>query len=229
MLWGDEGQEKLRASSVAVFGLGGVGSYAAEALARAGVGTLHLFDFDRLAESNLNRQLFALHSTVGLPKTEAARARLLDVNPELKLTIYSDFFDEKSRVDFTSFDFVIDAIDTVSSKLVLMERCRAAHTPLICSMGTGNKLDPGRLKIARLYETSVCPLARVMRREAKARGLPNLPVLYSDEPPLPPRFQPLEDSSSPRRQTPGSVSFVPPAAGLMLAGYVVRRLLGLPK
>lgn len=233
LLIGREAMERLHRARVAVFGLGGVGGHAAEALARSGVGTLDLVDNDRVAESNLNRQLFATRRTLGWLKVDAARDRLLEIVPGLELHTYPLFYDGETAgvFDFTRFDYVVDAIDTVTGKLRLIQQAQAAGTPVISCMGAGNKLDPAGFRVADIYETSVCPLARIMRKELKRRGVPRLKVVYSTEPPREPdpalheALRPeLEESG--RRQIPGSNAFVPAAAGLILAGEVVRDLAG---
>ena len=226
MLLGDEAMERLGQAGVAVFGLGGVGGAAAEALGRAGIGRLALFDPDRVAPTNLNRQTAALHSTIGRLKAEVMRDRLLDIHPGADVTAYPLFYaaDNADGVDLSMFSYIVDAIDTVTSKLLLAERAMAVGVPLISCIGTGNKLDPSRLRVADIADTRVCPLARVMRRELKKRGIFHLKVVYSEEPPQVPLFEEPADAS--RRQTPGSVSFVPPAAGLLLASAVVRDLIG---
>ena len=229
LLLGKEAMERLERASVAVFGLGGVGSYAAEALVRSGVGRLLFIDGDRLSLTNLNRQLLALHSTLGRLKAEAALERALDINPALRGEAYPLFVTPENldQIPLAGCDYVVDAIDTVSAKIALALRCRELGVPFISSMGTGNKLDPSRLELADLADTSVCPLARVMRRELKKRGLCHLEVLYSREEPISPAGEPGEEAAPGRRALPGSVAFVPPAAGLMIAGRVVRRLAGL--
>lgn len=227
MLLGNAAMDTLRSAAVAVFGLGGVGGTTAEALGRAGIGRLALFDPDQVALSNLNRQAAALHSTLGRLKAEVMRDRLLDIHPEADVTAHPIFYDATNadEVDLTAFSYIVDAIDTVTSKLLLIQRAKEAGVPLISCMGTGNKLDPSRLRVADLADTRVCPLARVMRRELKKRGILHLQVVYSDEPPRTPLYE--EDTAeSARRRTPGSVSFVPPAAGLLLASAVVRDLTG---
>lgn len=226
MLLGDDALKRLKSSHVAVFGLGGVGSWCAEALARAGVGRLTIVDGDRVSVTNINRQLCALNSTVGRPKTEVMRERLLDINPALEVRDMFELYTAETRERFFSPapDLIVDAIDMVSAKIDLILTAKARGVPILCSLGTGNKLDASRLRFADIYKTSVCPLARVMRTELRKRGVDSLEVLYSDEPPLTPRFQP-EDSGN-RRGTPGSVSWVPPAAGLRLAGRAVEILLG---
>ena len=240
MLVGPEGLQRLQNSRVAVFGLGGVGGSVAEALARAGVCSLDLIDNDRVALSNLNRQMIALHSTVGMRKVDAAAARLRDINPEIKLQCFQCFYlpETRSQFDFSAYDYVVDCIDTVTAKLDLVMQCRAVGTPIICALGTGNKLDPTKLELADISETAVCPLARIMRKELRRRGVQHLKVLYSREEPLTPRFSPepapvAEEASqdgpeafgNQRRSVPGSSPFVPPAAGLMIASAVVRDLL----
>ncbi len=228
MVMGDEAMERLARSTVAVFGVGGVGSYIAEALARGGVGHIVLFDSDRVAQSNINRQLIALRSTVGRPKVEVMEERIRDINPLAEVEAHQVFYDRETAegISFSGWDYIADAIDTVTSKLLLIEKARVAGVPLVSSMGTGNKLDPSRLELADLSETSVCPLARVMRRELKKRGIVHLRVLYSREPPVHPQL-PLEDQADPlRRGVPGSVSFVPPVGGLMIAGEIIRKLSG---
>ncbi len=241
LLLGREAMERLARARVAVFGVGGVGSYAAEALARSGVGTLDIVDDDRVCITNLNRQLFAAASTVGRYKVEAARERLLDIAPDMTVNARRVFFTAETAdmFDFAAYDYVVDAIDTVSAKLELALRAQAAGTPIISSMGAGNKLDPAAFRVSDIYETSVCPLARVMRRELKKRGVRALKVVWSPETARTPG--PEEDSgcggcslcasageraSASRRQTPGSVAFVPSVAGLILAGEVVRDLTG---
>ena len=207
--------ECLQNKKVAVFGLGGVGSYVVEALVRNGIGELVLVDHDIIDITNLNRQLYALHSTIGMNKVDVARARCLDINPNLKITTYQQFYlpDQGMETIFEDCDFVVDAIDTVKAKLALIENCQHLGVRVISSMGTGNKLDPSRFEITDIHKTSVCPLARVMRRELKNRGIKKCPVLYSTESP-----QEVDGS------TPGSVSFVPSVAGLMIAGYVIKEL-----
>ena len=189
LVLGAEALTKLKNARVAVFGLGGVGGAAVEALARSGVGALELIDSDTVAVTNLNRQLIATHATLGMKKTEAAKARVLDINPDCRVTARDEFFlpENADAWDFTAYDYVIDAVDTVAAKLCLAERCAAAGTPIISCMGTGNKTDPTRLEIADIYKTSVCPLAKVMRRECRKRGIKRLKVLYSREEPVSPK------------------------------------------
>ena len=217
LLIGKDNRQKLNNSHVAVFGLGGVGSYVCEALARAGIGKITLIDSDSVAPSNINRQLFALHSTVGKPKTAVAKDRISDINPSIvtydKEIFYSD--ETQSEISFSEFDYVVDAIDTVTSKLLIIENANKHNVPIISCMGTGNKLDPSAFKIDDIKKTSVCPLARVMRRELKLRGIDSLKVLYSKE-------QPVKTDGG---RTPASISFVPSVAGLMIAGEVIKDLL----
>ncbi len=239
LLLGKAAMQKLAASRVIVFGIGGVGSYAAEAIARAGVGTIDLVDDDIICLTNINRQLPATHKTIGRKKAEVMRERILDINPKCGVCAHECFYnaDTADQFDFTQYDYVVDAIDTVSSKLLIIERATSAGVPVISSMGAGNKLDPTRLEVADIYETSVCPLARVMRKELKKRGVEALKVVYSKEEAI----KPVETDSlscnlhfdcpsgavskrAVRRQTPGSVSFVPPVAGFILAAEVVKGL-----
>ena len=226
LLLGGEALERLRRARVAVFGLGGVGGYTVEALARAGVGQLDLIDRDTISLSNLNRQILATHRTLGMEKTEAARQRVLEINPEAVVRVYPVFYtpDTAADFDFTQYDYIVDAIDTVTAKLALVEQAQAAGTPIICCMGTGNKLDPTRFQVADLAKTSVCPLARVMRRELGKRGIRHVKVVYSQEEALTPTGWEEEAASLGKRQIPGSVSFVPGAAGLILAGEVIKDL-----
>ena len=224
LLLGADGLAKLAAARVAVFGLGGVGSYAAEALVRAGVGHFLLVDHDVVSLSNLNRQLHATRKTVGQKKTEAMRARMLDVNPDADVEIIDAFYEPNCVEDFFSapLDYIIDAVDTVTAKLSLAVEATRRNIPIISSMGAGNKLDPTRFEVADIYETSVCPLAKTMRKELKKRGVPRLKVVYSKEPPL----SAVASDSDHGRHAPGSVSFVPSVAGLILAGEVIRALTG---
>ena len=227
ILLGAEAVEKLRKARVAVFGVGGVGGYAVEALARCGVGQLDLIDSDTVSISNINRQILATHSTVGMLKVDAAKARVLDINPECTVRIYPIFYlpDTAAQFDFTQYDYIVDAIDTVTGKLQLVERAVAVGTPIICSMGTGNKLDPSAFMVSDISKTSMCPLARIMRKELKKRGISHLKVVYSQEEALTPDVDPEELARTGKRQIPGSVAFVPGAAGLILAGEVVKDLI----
>ena len=231
LLLGKEAMDKLASSRVAVFGVGGVGGFAAEALARSGIGALDLVDNDTVSLSNLNRQIIALHSTVGRKKTDAAAERILDINPAVKLKTWSLFYgpDTASLFDFREYDYVVDAIDTVTGKIALVMQAREAGVPIICSMGAGNKLDPAAFEVADIYATSVDPLARVMRTELKKRGIKKLKVVYSREKPIPAAVdaEPGEDPAAGRRTVPGSIAFVPSAAGLILAGEVIKDLTGI--
>ncbi len=225
MLLGDAAMDRLKAARVAVFGIGGVGGHAVEALARSGVGALDLVDSDRVALSNLNRQIIATRDTLGMLKVEAAKARVLSINPDCAVETWPVFFlpETADRFDFTQYDYVIDAIDTVAGKLRLIEAAKAAGVPVISSMGAGNKLDPTAFRVADISETSVCPLARIMRRELKKRGIDHVKVVFSTEPALVPA--PTEEPTA-RRSTPGSTAFVPAVAGLILAGEVIKDLIG---
>ncbi len=221
LVLGGQAITKLNGCRVAVFGLGGVGGYVVEALARIGVGTLDLIDGDRFAESNINRQILALHSNIGRLKSEVAAERVKSVNPNICANERHIFFDNSTQneFDFFLYDYVVDAIDSVPSKVLIAQKCQAAGTPLISCMGTGNKLNPMGFKVADISKTSVCPLARVMRRELKKAGVEKLKVVYSEE--LPVKIETAEGGSP----VPGSVSFVPPAAGLLIAAEVVKDLL----
>ena len=224
MLLGDQALDRLGQARVAVFGIGGVGGHAVEALARSGVGALDLIDSDRVVLSNLNRQLVATRDTLGMLKVEAAKARVLSINPECEVRTWPIFYlpETADRFDFTEYDYVVDAIDTVAGKLQLIQAAKAAGTPVISSMGAGNKLDPTAFRVADISETSVCPLARVMRRELKKRGIEHVKVVYSTEPALSPA--PAEEPTG-RRATPGSVAFVPSVAGLIIAGEVIKDII----
>lgn len=241
LLFGQEGMEKLYHARVAVFGIGGVGGYTVEALARSGVGTLDLIDDDRICLTNLNRQIFATRKTVGQFKVDVARQRILEINPKAVVNTYKTFYAPQTaeQFDFSQYDYVVDAIDTVTGKLELVEQACKAGVPIISSMGAGNKVDPTAFQVADIYETSVCPLARVMRRELKKRGIQKLKVVYSKEPAM----TPIDDMSiscrsncicppgtartcTQRRQVPGSNAFVPPVVGLIIAGEVVKDLCG---
>lgn len=223
LLLGADGMEKLKRVRVAVFGIGGVGGYAVEALARAGIGALDLIDNDVISLTNINRQIIALHSTVGLPKTDVMAARVRDINPECEVRTYQMFYgpDTAEQFDFAQYDYIIDAIDTVTGKLALAVNAQKANTPIISSMGTGNKLDPTAFTVTDIYKTSFCPLARIMRKELRKRGIERLKVVYSQEEALTPEGV-TEELPQGRRSIPGSVSFVPSAAGLILAGEVIK-------
>ena len=231
LLIGDDGIERLQKARVAVFGLGGVGSYVAEALARSGVGTLDIIDDDVIALSNLNRLLYATHDNIGQPKTEVVKARIASICPETIVFAHRCFYlpETADRFDFSKYDYVADAIDTVSGKLQLVIQANAANVPVISCMGAGNKLDPTALEVADISKTSVCPLARVMRRELRKRGIDHLKVVYSTEPPIEPNGEPEETLLHAKRQTPGSCAFVPSVAGLMMAGEIVRDLCGISR
>lgn len=228
LLLGPEAMKRLAGCRVAVFGIGGVGGYAVEALARSGIGALDLIDDDRVSLSNLNRQLHALHSTLGQYKVDAAEQRIRDINPDCRVTTYKTFFlpETQDQFDFTQYDYIVDAIDTMKGKLALVEKAEAAGTPIICAMGAGNKLDPTAFRVADIYQTTVCPLARIMRTECRKRGIRKLKVVYSKELPVRPTGEIPEDDrkGSTRRDIPGSVAFVPAAAGLIIAGEVIKDL-----
>lgn len=222
MLIGEESLSSIRSKNIIIFGIGGVGSFCAEAIARCGVGRITLVDNDRISVSNINRQLIALHSTVGRFKTEVMKERILDINPDCNVTCENTFYTAAKEIDISCYDYVIDAIDTVTSKLTLIAEAYHLNIPIISSMGTGNKLDASRFKITDINKTTVCPLARIMRRELKARNINKLKVLYSDEVPQTPKFTVSDDT---RRSVPASISFVPSVAGLLIAGEVIRDLL----
>ena len=228
LLLGADAMKRLSASRVAVFGVGGVGGYAAEALARSGIGTLDLIDNDTVSVTNLNRQIIALHSTVGQYKTEVAAARIRDICPDIAVNVHNCFYlpETADQFDFSQYDFVIDAIDTVKGKIGIVMQAKEAGVPVISSMGAGNKLDPTAFRVADLYQTKVCPLARVMRYELKKRGVRSLKVVYSEEVPIQPA---ASDEVTQKRNVPGSVAFVPSVAGLIIAGEVIKELAGLTK
>ena len=225
-LLGVEGMRRLESAHVAVFGIGGVGGHAAEALVRSGIGEITIVDSDEIAESNINRQLIATTKTIGRKKVDVMEEHLLEINPEVKVHKHCCFFlpETKDNFDFSKYDYVLDAVDTVTAKLALVEACRESCVAIISSMGAGNKLDPTAFEVTDIYKTSVCPLAKVMRKELKARGIKKLKVVYSKEIPL----EPIEDETfvsdevRSRRATPGSIAFVPSVAGLILAGEVVK-------
>lgn len=221
LLLGSDAMEKLKNAHVCVFGVGGVGGYVCEALARSGVGALTLVDNDTVSVSNINRQIFALTSTVGMMKTAAAKKRLTDINPDIKIIEYNMFYlpETADAIDLTRFDYIVDAIDTVTAKIYLAQKCDELNVPLIASMGTGNKLDPTQFEVTDIYKTSVCPLARVMRTELKKRGVKKLKVVYSKEQPQ----NKVADSQN-GRHSPGSCAFVPSVAGLILASEVIKDL-----
>ena len=234
-LLGRDNIEKLSNARVALFGLGGVGGYVAEALARSGIGHFVLIDDDSVALSNLNRQIIALESTLGRDKVEVMKERILSINPDAVVDAKKCFFlpENASEFDFKSYSYVVDAVDTVTAKLSIIEEAKKAGVPVISSMGTGNKLDPTRLEVADIYETSICPLARVMRRECKKRGIESLKVVYSKEEPIRASYgspsndeqKELSEHDKKRRSIPGSTAFVPPAAGLIIASEVVKDII----
>ena len=229
LLLGSAGMEKLKKARVAVFGLGGVGGYVVEALARSGVGALDLIDHDTISITNLNRQILATRETIGRDKAEVAKERVLSIDPKIRVNAIKKFYgpDTTGEFDFTQYDYVVDAIDTVTGKLALVTAAQAAGTPILSCMGTGNKLDPTRFQIADISKTSVCPLARIMRKECAKRGIKHLKVLFSTEDPIPSDPSTLTDEELPegRRALPGSVAFVPSAAGLIIAGEVIKDLI----
>ena len=226
MLLGTEAVEKLQRARVAVFGIGGVGGYTVEALVRSGIGAIDLIDHDTVSVSNINRQILATHSTVGLPKVEAAKRRILDINPACVVRTHPVFYTPETAdgFDFREYDYVVDAIDTVTGKLQLVQAAMAAETPIICCMGTGNKLDASAFEVSDISKTTMCPLARIMRKELGKRGIKHLKVVYSKEEALTPTGWEEEAAALGKRQIPGSVAFVPGAAGLILAGEVIRDL-----
>lgn len=226
MLLGEKAMERLQKAHVAVFGLGGVGGYVVEALARGGIGQLTLVDNDTISVSNLNRQILATHSTVGMTKTEAAKRRVLDINPDCVVRTYNVFYTPETAdaFDFREYDYIVDAIDTVTGKLQLVERANEAGTPIISCMGTGNKLDASAFQVADISKTSMCPLARVMRKELGKRGIKHLKAVYSQEKVITPKGWEEEATALGKRQVPGSVSFVPGTAGLILAGEVIKNI-----
>ena len=231
LLLGKAAMERLKNARVAVFGLGGVGGYTVEALARSGIGALDLFDHDTVSLTNLNRQLLATHATLGMYKADAAAARVGQIDPAIRVTAHKVFFspDTAGQFDFRQFDYIVDAIDTVTGKLALIRQAKAAGTPIISSMGTGNKLDPTRFQVADISQTSVCPLARIMRKECRKLGITQVKVLFSTEEPLAPIADPDDPSAEEipegRRALPGSVAFVPSVAGLIIAGEVIKDLI----
>jgi len=226
MLLGENAVDRLRQARVAVFGIGGVGGYTVEALARAGIGQIDVIDNDTVSVSNINRQILATHSTVGIPKVEAARKRILDINPACIVRTHQVFYTPETAAgfDFTNYDYIVDAIDTVTGKLALVQQAYAAGTPIISCMGTGNKLDASAFQVADISKTSMCPLARIMRKELGKRGIKHLKVVYSQEEALPPTGWEEEAAALGKRQIPGSVAFVPGTAGLILAGEVIKDL-----
>lgn len=236
LLIGEHGLQKLKNSKVIIFGVGGVGSFCIEALARAGIGHIHVVDDDTVSITNINRQLIATTKTIGQDKVEIIKNRIKDINPETEVFTTKLFYTEEtaSKIDFSGYDYIVDAIDTISAKILLVERANAAGVPIICSMGTGNKLDPSKFEVADIYKTSVCPIAKAMRYQLKRKGIKKLKVVYSKEQPI--KVEPIEKdpnakSSSEFRDTnakkivPGSISFVPPVSGFILASQVVNDIL----
>ena len=223
MVIGEKALEKLSSSRIAIFGIGGVGGYTLEALARSGVGEFDLIDNDTVNITNINRQIIALHNTVGQYKVDVARERILSINPAAKVNVYKLFFlpENSAELDFTKYSYVVDCVDTVTAKLEIIERAKNANVPVISCMGTGNKLDPTLFEVSDIYKTSVCPLAKVMRRELKKRNINSLKVLYSKEEPI----KPLQQEDLMKRPVLGSVSFVPSVAGLIIAGEVIKDLI----
>ncbi len=230
LLLGPAAMEKLAASRVAVFGVGGVGGYVVEGLARSGIGALDLIDCDKISLTNLNRQIIATHDTVGMDKTEVAKARVLSINPECKVIAHNVFYlpETEDMFDFREYDYVVDAIDTVAGKMSIISRAKECGVPVISSMGAGNKLDPTGFKVADIYKTSVCPLAKVIRKECRKLGIDSLKVVYSEEQALKPAGE-IEAEEEPsvvaKKQPPGSVAFVPSVAGLIIAGEVIKDLI----
>ena len=236
LLVGKENIDKFKNTSVIIFGLGGVGSFCIEAIARCGVSNIHIVDDDIISITNINRQLIAMHSTIGQDKIDVVKSRILDINPDANVTSSKMFYtkDTKHLIDLSKYDYIIDAIDTISSKILLVEESTRLNVPIISSMGTGNKLDPTKFVLTDIYKTSMCPVAKVMRYELKKRGIKKLKVVYSTEKPIKPaplNLSPDAKSTSPfrdtnkRRETPGSISFVPSVAGLIIASYVINDIL----
>ena len=227
LLLGNAAMEKLKNARVAVFGLGGVGGYVVEALARSGIGALDLVDHDTISLTNINRQLLATHSTLGKSKAQAAADRVRDIDPSIRVTVHETFYlpETAGQFDFTQYAYIVDAIDTVTGKLMLIQQAQECGTPIISSMGTGNKLDPTGFRVSDIAETRGCPLARIMRKECKKRGIRKLKVVWSDEEPIPSSLDGLEEElPEGRRALPGSVAFVPSVAGLIIAGEVIKDL-----
>lgn len=238
LVFGKEAMDRLKGSRVAVFGVGGVGGYTVEALARSGVGAIDIIDNDKVCLTNINRQIIATTKTVGKYKVDVAKERIEEINPDCKVTAFKTFYipETANQFDFTQYDYVVDAIDTVTGKIALIENAKKAGTPIISSMGAGNKVDPTAFEVADIYKTSVCPLARVMRYELKRRGVKKLKVVYSKEKPIPPIDDEdpngengcisKEDKVAGKRQVPGSTAFVPSVAGLIIAGEVIKDIIG---
>lgn len=226
LLLGEENMQKLNSARVAVFGIGGVGGYVVEALARSGVGTLDLIDNDTVALSNLNRQIIATKDTIGRYKTEVMRDRILSINPEAKVNVYNCFYlpETAADFDFSKYSYVIDAVDTVTAKIDIIMQAQAADVPVMSSMGAGNKLDATKLTVTDIYKTTMCPLAKVMRRELKKRGVKKLKVVYSTEKAI--KLTEMCEENTGRRSTPGSIAYVPSVAGLLIAGEVIKDIIG---
>lgn len=231
LLLGEAAMDKLRNSRVAVFGIGGVGGYVCEALVRSGIGAFDLIDNDKICLTNLNRQIIATGKTIGKYKTEVMQERMLDINPDVKVKTYNCFFlpENADSFPFSEYDYVVDAVDTVTAKIELVMKCQERNVPIISSMGAGNKLDASAFRVADIYKTSVCPLAKVMRHELKKRGIKELKVVYSEEPPITPVRELEPEGDTKRRAIPGSTAFVPSVAGLIIAGEVVKDLTGIQK
>jgi tRNA A37 threonylcarbamoyladenosine dehydratase len=227
ILLGSSAMERLQNARVAVFGIGGVGGYAVEALARSGIGTIDVFDHDTISLTNINRQILATHDTVGMLKVDAAKARIHSINPNCTVNAHPVFYlpDTAENYDFSVYDYIIDAIDTVTGKLLIIQNALAVNVPVISCMGTGNKLDPSKFQIADISKTSVCPLARVMRKECAKRGYKGVKVLFSTEDPLPSRDAGTEELPEGRRSLPGSIAFVPSSAGLLIAAEVTKDII----
>lgn len=226
LLLGSEAMRKLADAAIAVFGVGGVGGYVVEGLARSGVGNFILIDHDTVSVSNINRQIIAVHSTVGRYKTDVMKERILDINPQANVTVYRCFYlpETREEFDFTQYSYAVDCVDTVSAKIDIVLQAQAAGIPVISSMGAGNKTDPRGFVLTDIYKTSVCPLAKVMRKELKKRGVRELKVVYSEE--LPIKISAPPETDSKKRSTPGSVAYVPSVAGLIIAGEIIKDLIG---
>ena len=230
LLLGKDAMERLRRARVAVFGIGGVGGYVCEALARSGIGAFELVDSDTVSLTNLNRQIIATMETVGRHKAEVMAERIRSIDPQARVNVHNCFFlpENADEFSFEEYDYVVDAVDTVTAKLAIIERAMKAGVPVISAMGAGNKLDPSRFRVSDISQTSICPLARVMRKELKKRGIEHLKVVWSDEPPRKPMAEASQEEAPPgRRDLPGSVAFVPAVCGLVLAGEVVKDLAGI--
>lgn len=229
LLINSEGIEKLKKSKVAIFGIGGVGSYVVEGLVRCGIGSFKLIDNDKVDITNLNRQLMATHKTIGRFKVDVMKERILEINPEAKVEIYKEFFMKNSNTNIISndLDYVFDCIDTITAKIEIVSQCKNLNIPVISAMGTGNKLDPSKFEITDIYKTSICPLAKIMRKELKRRNIDSLKVIYSKEEPIKTQSNTIEieENIQTRKKTPGSISFVPSVAGLMIAGEAIKDLI----